>query len=175
MRLEAAVVVDAVRAQRQMLGRHRVESRTPSRAQWQVRRRDDLDKVHVIVCALIGGLAGRVEGIEMVVCPGQRTVLASAQASAHGLGDLRPKAQLVDLVTESVRHRRVEVVVQVVYMHVGTAEASAWRHMKVAHHLVDPQVAFNTAAFFSLRIQPLAIVFAFALLHVLTSSKGPGH
>ena len=113
-----------------------------------------------------------------MVRPGQRNPTlrtAGAQAPPHGLGHLRPEAQLVDHVAERVRHGRVKVVVQVVHVHIGAAEAAAGGDVEVAYHLIDAQVALDAAALLALRVQPLAVVLALALLHAPAPSEGPRH
>ena len=68
-----------------------------------------------------------------------------------------------------------EVVVQVVYVHVAVAEATARRDMEVADHAVDAQAALDTATFFTLGVEALAVVLPLTLLDVFATAKSPGH
>lgn len=76
----------------------------------------------------------------------------SAESLRHGLGDLRPEAQLMDLVREGVAafDRAVEVVVEIVDVHGAVAEAAAGRDVEVADDLVDSEAALDAASLLSL-------------------------
>jgi hypothetical protein len=58
-------------------------------------------------------------------------------------------------------------------VHVPVAEALAWREVEVAHNFVDSDPAFDSAAFSSLLVEVLAVVFALALLYILAAPEGP--
>ena len=171
MRLDAAVAVDAVRAEGRGI---RVPVRDDGfRAERQVRGRHDLDEVHEVVRRVVGRLVGVVERIEVVVRPGQLRAQVQAQLRGH----LRAEAELVDLVREGVAlvDGRVEIVVQVVHVHVAVAEAAARSDVEVPHDLVHPQIAFDPAALVALFVQSLPVVFSFALLDAFAPAKGPPH
>jgi hypothetical protein len=82
----------------------------------KVCRGNNLDKVHVIESALVGVLFGSIEGIDMVTCP-------HAPYASHGLDgalrNRRTEAQLVNLVSEAVPALVLEVVLQIVDVHVA--------------------------------------------------------
>ena len=90
----------------------------------QVRRRHDLDKVHVVVSLFVRLLLRVVERVEVVVRPRHAFL---ADALDHVVGQLRAEAQVVDLVRESVLDAFAarEVVLQVVDVHVAVAERFA--------------------------------------------------
>ncbi len=139
-------------------------------AEGEVRRRHDLDEVHVVVVDVVRLLAGAVEGVEVVVGPGEVLV---AELLVQVVGQLGAEAQLVDLVREGVLGGRVPVVLEVVHVHVAVAEAAAGRDVEVAHDLVHPQPALDAAPLLALLVQPLAEVLALALLDALTPPEGP--
>ena len=100
-------------------------------------------------------------------------VVVVAPFGGDGVGELGPEAQGVDLVGEGVADRGVEVVVQIVYVHVAIAEAAPGRDVEVADDLVDAQVAFDAAPFAPLLVETLTIAFAFALLDAFAATEGP--
>lgn len=74
MRLHASILAPAHRAQ----GQHIADLIPPARQhifrfppQGKIRRRDDLDKVHVIKRRVVGHLLGVVERVNVVVGPGR--------------------------------------------------------------------------------------------------------
>ena len=75
----------------------------------------------------------------------------------------------------AARDGALEVVIQVVHVHVAVAEAAPGRDVEVADHLVDAQAALDAAAFLALGVQPLAVVLPLALLDVLAAAEGPRH
>jgi hypothetical protein len=139
-------------------------------AEGQVCRRDDLDEVHVIEGALVGMLLRVVEGIDMVVRP-------HASRASHGLdgtlGHRRSEAQLVDLVGEAVAALVLEVVLQIMDVHIAVGEGLAGGEVEVAHHFVHPDPAFYPASLFALGVEVLGVVLALALLDALAAAKGP--
>lgn len=92
-----------------------------------------------------------------------------------GAVELGPKAQRVDLVREGVAalDGAVEVVVQVVHVHVAVAKAAPRRDVEVAHHLVHADRTLDPAALLPLRVQPLAVALALALLDPLAAPERP--
>lgn len=178
MRLNAAVGGAAVRAdgvevvQHFAVGVRRRRLRIP--AQRQIRGRDNLNKVHEIEHRVVGQLGGVVQRVHVVIRPrhGLR-----AQFARHLLGDLRPKAQRVDVVRERMPplHGRIEVVIQVVYVHGAVAETAPGCDMKVADHLIDPEAALDAAPLLALLVEALGIMFTLALLDVFAAAKGPRH
>jgi hypothetical protein len=71
-------------------------------------------------------------------------------------------------------YRCIEVVIEIMYVHVAIAETPPRGDMEVANNLVDSKASFYPTPFFPLRIQPLSIVFTLALLDVLTTPESPG-
>jgi len=142
-------------------------------AQREIRRRHDLDKVHVVVIRVVGLLVGSVQGVQMMAGP--RRVLA-AELLVDIIRQLRAKAQVVDGVGEGVAalDGSVPVVLEVVHVHVAVAEAAAGGDVEVADDLVDAQSAVDAAPFVSLLLELLGVVFPFALLDAGAGSEGPG-
>jgi hypothetical protein len=89
--------------------------------------------------------------------------------------ELWSKAKRMDLMREYVTARDwgIEIVVKVVDMHVAVTETPSWSNVEVTNDFVHSKTPFNSASFFSLRIQSLSIVLALALFHVLASPKSP--
>ena len=67
----------------------------------------------------------------------------------------------------------VQVVLQIVGVDVTGCETAAWSDMEVSYHLVDPEYALESTAFFALRVDPFGVVLALALLDVFASAEGP--
>lgn len=67
----------------------------------------------------------------------------------------------------------IEVVVEIMYMHVAIAETSAWCNMKVANDFVHPKPAFYSAALFPLLIQLFRVMLPLTLFHVFSAPEGP--
>jgi hypothetical protein len=136
----------------------------------QICRRHDLDKVHVIEGALVGMLLGIIERVNMVIRP-------HASHASHGLdGALRygwSEAQLVDLMGEAVAALVLEVVFQIVDVHVAVGERLAGRKVEISHHLVHANSALYSASLFALGVEVLGVVFTLTLLHTLTAAEGP--
>lgn len=141
-------------------------------AECKIRRRNNLDKVHVVKVGIASFLVDSVQRIEVVVGP-----RSSAAHSRNNLWwQLWSKSQRVNDMSEVVRlHavREIPVVLEIVDVHVSVAEASAGGKMEVSNDLVDLQQALNAAALFSLLVQSLRVMFSLALLHALASAKGP--
>jgi hypothetical protein len=74
---------------------------------------------------------------------------------------------------ERVRVFVLEVVLQVMDVHVTCGERLSGCDVEVADNLVDSDAALETAALLSLCIKMFGIVFALALLDVLSTAKGP--
>ena len=141
-------------------------------AEREVRRRNNLDKVHVVVVRVVGLLVRVVEGVYVVVRPGHGL---GAHLLVHVVGQLGPEAKMVDRVGERVAalHRRLPVVLEVVHVHVAVAEAPAGRKVEVANDLVDAQATVDAAALMPLLVQLLSVVLALALLDPLALTKRP--
>lgn len=111
----------------------------------------------------------------MVIGPGQLSFLA------HLLGNflrkLGSKAERMDSVCEDMPslNRCVEIIVQIVDVHIAVAETPSRCNVEVAHDLVHTNSSLNTTPLVSLRVQSLCIVFSLALLYILTTSKSPGY
>lgn len=142
-------------------------------AEGQVGGRHDLDEVHVVEVGVVGDLLEAVQGVDVVVGPGQGLC---AQLLGDLLWQLGPEAQLVDGVGEAVAagDGGVPVVLEVVDVHVAVAEAAAGGDVEVADDLVDAQATLDAAALVALLVQPLGVVLPHALLDVLAAAKGPG-
>lgn len=69
--------------------------------------------------------------------------------------------------------RVLEIIVQVVDMHVSVAEAAAWRNVKVTDNFVDPNSTLDPASFFTLRVETLCIPFLLTLLNIFAPAKSP--
>lgn len=70
--------------------------------------------------------------------------------------------------------RALEIVIQIVDMHVAITEAPARRDVEITDDLIDPKSAFYPTSFLALRIETLGIPFSLALLDVLAPPKRPG-
>lgn len=105
----------------------------------------------------------------VVVCP--------LPAGGELVGELGAEAQLVDVVGHGVflvvRELEVEVVLQVVRVHVAAGEAAAGGDVEVADDLVDAQDALDAAAFAALGVDARCVTLPFALLDVGALAKGP--
>lgn len=110
---------------------------------------DDLHEVHVVVRRLTGFFLSVVQRVDVMVCPWQ---CLRAHLLRNLFWQLRSKAEVMDLVREYVAsfHRRIEVVIQVVYVHVAVAETPSWGNVEVTDDLVDSDTSFNTASLLSL-------------------------
>jgi len=95
-----------------------------------------------------------------------RDVLRQLGAESKGVNDVG------EVVLDIVR-ARLPVVLEVVNMVVAVAEASTGGKVEVSYNLVDPESAFDAAAFRLLFHQLLGIVLALTLLDVLPATKGP--
>src|ERR1700710_1759264 len=69
--------------------------------------------------------------------------------------------------------RRVEVIVQVVDVHVSVREGTTRCDVEVPNHFVHADDAFNAAAFLALCVESLAVAFSFALLDAFATPEGP--
>lgn len=147
MRLHTAILAPSHRAQGQNIAdlipaaRHQILGFPP---EGQIRCRDDLDKVHVIKRRIVRHLLGPIQRVDVVVRPGRAL---RAQFLRHTLRDLRPEAQLVDLMRKGVAtgDGGIQVVVQVMDMHRPTAEATAWRNVEIPDDFIDSEAAFDPA------------------------------
>jgi hypothetical protein len=143
--------------------------------QGQVSGRDYLDKVHVVVGLLISDLVRVVERVDVMAGPSARAsvLVLLLHVCNDRITQLRPKAQMVDLMRKSMRILILEVVVQVVYVHVAVRERLSGGNVEVTDNLVDPNATLETASLLSLGVEVLRIVLALALLHTLTSTERP--
>lgn len=109
----------------------------------------------------------------MVVRPWQRL---GAHFLGDFFGDLRAKTQVVDRVGKDMAScdRGIEIVVQVVYVHVAVAETPSGGDVEVPDDFVDAEGAFYAASFFALGVEAFGVVFALALGYVLAAAEGPG-
>jgi hypothetical protein len=141
-------------------------------AEREVRGRDNLDKVHVVVVGIVGLLVGTVQGVQVVVGP---RVALSTKLLVDIIRELGTETQLVDGMGERVTalHRSVPVVLEVVDVHVSIAEAAARGDVEVSDNLVHAQVAVDAAALVPLLVQLLGVVLALALLDALALTESP--
>ncbi len=82
----------------------------------------------------------------------------------------------MDLMAESVPRlplRHIEVIIQIVHVHLPVAETAPRRDVEVTNHLVHAEAALDAAALAALRVQQVAVVFALALLDALAAAEGP--
>lgn len=107
----------------------------------------------------------------MVIRPSHTTL--STVPLDRVFGELRSETQVMHLVGERVLFRALEVVVEIVYVHVAVAETLARSEVEVAHHLVDTDATLNTASLFPLLVKVFRVVLARALFHVLAATEGP--
>lgn len=120
-------------------------------------------------------LLSAIERVEMVVSPWP---ILTTKLLRNPLRQLWAEAHMVDGMCERVtalQIRCIPVIGQVVDMHVAIAVTASWGDMEIANDLVYPHSTFDAASFLALLIQPLAVVFAFALLDVFASAKRPGN
>lgn len=104
-------------------------------------------------------------------------VVSPLPAGRELIGELGPETQLVDLMGHGVffviGEVEIEVVLQIVRVHVPSGKAAAWRNVEIAHDLVYPDNAFETATLAALGINSLRVVLALTLFDVLSAAKGP--
>lgn len=134
-------------------------------AEWKIRSRDYLDKVHEVVSRIASHLRSVIKWVQVVVAV-RRVLLAKLVLEVFW--KLRPKAEVMDGVSERVSLLeiwRIPVVGEIVHMHVPIAVTAPWSNVKVADDLVHPNATFNAAPFLSLLVQPLTVVLALALLN----------
>ena len=111
-----------------------------------------------------------VEGISMMVTP-------RPPSSLHnGVWKFRSEPQLVNFMRECVAALdwAVEVVLQIVHMHVPIAETLARRKMEVTDDLVYSYPTFDSTALAALGVEVFAVVLALALVYVLAATERPG-
>jgi len=144
-------------------------------AKGQVGGRDDLDKVHEVVCLLGGLLLGIIERVDVVASPSSRAgvLVLLLHIRNDRVAQLRTEAQVVDLVGERVRVFVLEVVLEVVHVHVASGERLSRRNVEVSNDLVDANAALQTASLLSLLVEVLGVVFTLALLDALATTKRP--
>lgn len=72
-------------------------------------------------------------------------------------------------------NRGIEVVIEIVDVHIAIAETASRGDVEVAYDLVDSDSSLNAASFLSLRVQSFSVMFPLALFDILASSKCPGN
>ena len=114
----------------------------------------DLDEVHKVEVGVVRLLLGPVQGISVVVGPGQA---AGAELLGEVGRELGAKAQRVDDVGKGVAagDRRLPVVLEIVHVHVSVAKGPARSHVEVADDLVDAQIALDPASLLALLLEAL--------------------
>jgi branched-subunit amino acid transport protein len=91
------------------------------------------------------------------------------------LWQLRSESKMMYNVREHMTafYRCIKVVIEIMYVHVAIAETPARCDMEVANDLVDSKASLYPTPLSPLRIQPLSIMFALALLDILTTPESP--
>ena len=145
----------------------------PLPSQRQITRADDFNKVHVVEGRVIRRLLRQIQRVGMVIRPWHSFL--RSKPLRHAFWHLRPKAQMMDAVRKGVRIPiwRVQIVVQVMYMHSSIAETPPWRDMKVPNDFVDAKSALDSAALATLSVKLFAVMFPLALFNVFATAKGP--
>ncbi len=87
------------------------QTRTSFPAQGEVRSRDDLDEIHIMIHRVVRELFGFVQGIDMMICPGHGFILPS-QLRHHIVFQLRSEPEMVHVMREGMFRvgGRLEVV-----------------------------------------------------------------
>lgn len=70
---------------------------------------------------------------------------------------------------------RVQIVIQVVYMHHAIAETASGSNVEVSNDFVDAETTLYPTSLISLRFQLLRVVFPFALLDAFAFAERPRH
>lgn len=172
--LDAALVVSVDSGAQQLIVLGRLWSLLLP-AKGQVSGRDYLDEVHEVVRLLVGNLVGVVERVDVVVGPSARpsVLVLLLHVFDHHVAQLGTKANMVDLVCKGMRVLVLEVILEVVYVHVSGRERLSRRDVEVADNLVDSNATLETATFLTLFVEMFGVVFALALLHSLAATKRP--
>lgn len=74
---------------------------------------------------------------------------------------------------EGMRVLVLEVVLEVVHVHVASGERLSGSDVEVSDDLVDSNATLETASLLSLLVEVLGVVFALALLNALAAAKRP--
>ena len=101
---------------------------------------------------------------------------AAPESLGYFLRNLGSEAKVMNLVSESVLGLAlwyVEIVLQIMHVHLPIAETSPGGNVKVSYDFIDPEAPFNAASLVSLRIELLAVMLTFALFDALTSPESP--
>jgi hypothetical protein len=120
-------------------------------------------------------LIGVVKGVDVVASPSSWAgvlVLLLHVRDDH-LAQLWPKAEVVDLMGEGVRVFVLEVVLEIVNVHIAIRKRLSGRDVEVSDDLVNSDATLETAALLSLLVKVLGIVFALALLNALSATERP--
>lgn len=139
----------------------------------QVRRRNNLDKVHEVEGLFVGMLFGVVKRIDVVVRPTTRTraFVLILDILHNDIAQLRAKAKLVDLVRKSMRIFVLEVIFQIMHVQVTVGERLSGCNVEVSNNLVDADAAFETASFLALCVEAFSVVLPLALLYTFSTTK----
>lgn len=138
-------------------------------AKREIRRRHHLDEIHVIEISIIRALLRPIKRVDMMICPH----LVIIELANRRRRKLWTKPQHVNIMCERMIALVMEVILQIMHMHVSIAEALAGREVKVPVHLVHANAAEDATTFLPLRLEPLGVVHALALLHALAPPKRP--
>lgn len=143
-------------------------------SQRQVCGANNLDEVHEVESLLAGLLLGVVEGVDVVVRPATEACIRmfAVHIRNHSIAELRPEAKLVDLVRESVG-LVLEVVLEVVNVHVAVGERLSGRNVEVSDDFVDTDVSLQAASLPALLVEVLGVVLTFTLFHTFAATKRP--
>jgi hypothetical protein len=144
-------------------------------AERQVSGRHDLDKVHVVVCLLIGVLFGVVKRVDMVVRPstGGRALVFPLHILDNHIAELRAKTKLVNAMSEGMRVLVLEVVLEIVDVQVAVGKGLSGSNVEVSDNLVDTDTALKTTSFLALLVEVFGVVFALTLFYPFSTTEGP--
>jgi hypothetical protein len=144
-------------------------------AKGQVGGRHDLDEVHEIVGLFACLLLSVIKRVDVVASPSSwaGVLVLLLHVCNDRVAQLRTEAQVVDLVCERVRIFVLEVVLEVVHVHVASRERLSRRNVEVSNDLVDTNAALETASLLSLLVEVLGVVFTLTLLDTLATTKRP--
>ena len=171
--LDAALVVGINSGSEDVLV-HAASRKNTLPSERKIRGRHDLDEVHVVVRLLSGLLFSVVEWVDVVVRPASRSSVRVLllHVRDNSVAQLWAEAQVVNFVGKGMC-LVLEVVLQVVDVHVAVRKGLSRCDVEVANDLVHFDTALETAAFLALGIEMLGVVLALTLFHTLAATKGP--
>jgi hypothetical protein len=93
--------------------------------------------------------------------------------SNNGFAQLGAEAQVVNLVGESMGVLILEIVLQIVHMHVAVGEGLSRGNVEVSNDLVDLDATLQTTSLLALFVEVFGVVLSLALLDTLATTKRP--